>query len=323
MVERVGAAESIEDATRWILDVLEDVIPAGIKAFILLEDDGATLRIRAATGLDPEFIGRFERRVGTGPLADVVWSGHALGVRDAEPASEQYKDFRLDLAYASGVAAPVSAAGRHFGYLWVQSDKEDAYDLTAFNIVALCAALAGEVISHMQTRMECALHVPIDLETGLLRQLEFARRLSGEVERARRGDLPVSVIVMRLDGLHQLKAVGGRALVVDAIKDLARVVRGTLRGIDLLGSGGPDRMEACLPDTAADDAVRAAERVRSELVKACAASWPEYALVPDIGVAAFPDDADDSRALMARAVEAAVMARKDGEGRVTRYVARA
>jgi len=312
MIERAGAAETIEDATRWILDVLDDIVSADVMAFVLLEDDGVTLRIKTASGIESDEISRFERSVGTGILADVVWSGRAHGIREADPSSDEYKELRLGRAFKSGVVAPVGIGGRHFGYLWVQADADDAFGIDQFNIVALSASLAGEVISHILARTECALHVPVDLDTGLLRHVEFSRRLSSEVERARRAGMPVSVVMLRLDGLHKIRARGGKAAVSAAFKELTRVARATLRGVDFLGLGAQDKIEVCLPDTPPDDALKAAERVRSRLVADFAERHPDIGLTIGVGLAAFPDNADEGRAVVARATEAALASHRGG-----------
>jgi diguanylate cyclase (GGDEF)-like protein len=313
MIERAGAAETIDDATRWILDVLDDIVPADVMAFVLLEDDGVTLRIRTAIGLASEDIAHFERSVGTGILADVVWSGRTHGIREADPSSTEYKELRLGRAFKSGVVAPVGIAGRNFGYLWVQSERDSAFDVDHFNIVALSSSLAGEVISHIQARTECALHVPVDLDTGLLRHVEFLRRLSSEVERASRGSVPVSVLILRLDGLHRLRAKGGKAAVGAAFKDITRLARSTLRGVDFLGLGGQDRIEVCLPDTPSEDAIKAAERVRARLAEMFGDQrYVGYKLSIGAGVAAFPANATDGRAALARATEAALASHRAG-----------
>jgi diguanylate cyclase (GGDEF)-like protein len=312
MIERAGAAETVEDATRWILDVLEDIVPADVKAFVMLEDDGVTLRIKTASGIEPDAIGRFERSVGTGILAEVVWSGRAHGIREADPASDEYKELRLDRAFKSGVVAPVGIGGRHFGYLWVQADTADAFDLTQFNIVALSASLAGEVISHIIARSECALHVPVDLETGLLRHVEFSRRLSAEIARAGRGGMPVSVMMLRLDGLHRIRSRGGKAAVTAALREFTRLTRGTLRGVDFLGLGAQDKIEVCLPDTPPDDSLKAADRVRAKLVQNFGERHADAQLTLGVGVAAFPDNGLDGRAVLARATEAALASHRGG-----------
>ena len=152
MIERAGAAETIEDALRWILDILDGVVPGEVKAFLLLQEDGATLRVKTARGLSTEFIGRFEKTVEGGALADVVWGGRVRGVREADPSSDEYRDFRLERAFGSGVAAPVGVAARRYGHLWVQSDKPLVYTLTHLSLVSLAGSLAGEVVGHIRAR---------------------------------------------------------------------------------------------------------------------------------------------------------------------------
>jgi diguanylate cyclase (GGDEF)-like protein len=318
MIERAGSAETAEEALRWILDILDEMVPGEVKAFLLLDDDGMTLRVKTAKGLEPEFMGRFERQVGGGVLADVVWGGRVRGLRQVDPSSEEYKQMRLDRAFKSAVAAPAGAVGRSIGCLCVQSEREDDYNLEHLNLVALAANLAGEVVSHMRARSECARLQPLDAETGLLRHVQFTKRLGEEIARARRTRLPTSVLLVHLDGLAKLRAAGGREPADEVVRELARIARSTLRGVDFLGRESLGRVEVCLPDTGADAAVVAGRRLLEEVDRFSGERWPEAGLRASVGVATFPDDVDDARALLARASEAVVAARRAGSDHVVR-----
>jgi len=319
MVERAGAAESIDDALRWILDILHDVVPGDTKAFLLLQEDGATLRVRTAIGLEPEFIGRFEKPVEGGIIADVIWGGHVRGIREADPSSDEYKELRLDRVYGSGLAAPVGAGARRFGYLWVQSEKDFAYALKHMNLVSLAGSLAGEVVSHISARAECARLVPIELETGLLRHIEFMRRLAQEIERAKRNGKPVSAMLLHIEGLVRVRARGGRPRVDEVVREVARVARAGLRGVDFLGHQGGGRIEICVPDTPAGDALIAARRLREDIMELGRKTWPGSPVGATFGIAEHPSDAADARELVANASTAALSARQSEGEQVIRY----
>ncbi|MHC4248423.1 MAG: sensor domain-containing diguanylate cyclase [Planctomycetota bacterium] len=319
MVERAGAAETIDDALRWILDILDDVVPGDVKAFLLLQEDGATLRVKTGIGLEPEFIGRFEKPVEGGIVADVIWGGHVRGVREADPSSDEYKELRLDRTYGSGLAAPVGAGARRFGYLWVQSEKDFAYALKHMNLVSLAGSLAGEVVSHISARAECAKLVPIELETGLLRHIEFMRRLSLEIDRAKRNDNVVSVILLHVEGLVRVRARGGRPRVDEVVREVARVARAALRGVDFLGHQGGGRIEICVPETPTGDALIAARRLREDIMQLGRETWPGSPVGASLGIAEFPADAEDARGLVANASTAALAARQSEGEHVVRY----
>ena len=319
MVERAGAAETIDDALRWILDILDDVVPGDAKAFLLLQEDGATLRVKTAIGLEPEFIGRFERPVEGGITADVIWGGHVRGVREDDPSSDEYKELRLDRVFGSGLAAPVGAGARRFGYLWVQSEKDFAYALKHMNLVSLAGSLAGEVVSHISARAECARLVPIELETGLLRHIEFMRRLSLEIERAKRNSDVVSAMLLHIEGLVRVRARGGRPRVDEVVREVARVAKGALRGVDFLGHQGGGRIEIGVPDTPAGDAIIAARRLREGIMDLGRKTWPGSPIGASIGVAEYPADGEDARDLVGHASTAALAARQSEGEHVIRY----
>lgn len=318
-VERAGSAATVEEALRWLLDFAADFLPGEVSAFLLLEEGGLAIRVRLARGLESAFVAGFERPVGHGVLANVVWSGQTHAVRYADPSSDTYKELRLDRAFGSGIAAPVSSGGRPFGYFWVQSEQKNAYDLEHLNTAGLVGTVAGEVLSHLEMRRECARLVPIEPETGLLRQLKLAERLSEEIERARRHGRPVSALMVHVQGLGKIRMKEGSAAAEETVKELARVARQNLRGIDLLGRAGPERVAACLPDTSPEEALKAGERLQKEIEELLKERRPESKLRVAVGVAAFPEDAEDARGLLMRLAEAALKASRGGVGPVVRF----
>ncbi len=319
MIERAGVADNAAQALRWILDILDEIVPGEVKAFLVLDDEDHVLRVATATGLDKEFVGRFERPVGSGVLAEVVWGGHVRGIRKADPSSEQYKELRLDRAFGSGVAAPAGAGGRQLGCLWVQADKVDAFGLSDLTLMSIAARLAGYALALARMREECARLVPMEPETGLLRHLEFLRRLAVEIDRAKRGDRPVSVLIVHLEGLTHLRAKLGKRAAVEAVCEISRILRSSLRGVDLVGRESSARIEACLPETAPEAALVVAERLHSEFDRFSRETWPETHVGTSIGIAAFPEDGEEARGLVAGAARAELAARR-ADSRVMRAV---
>ncbi len=319
MTDRAGAAHTVEEALRWILDLMGEAVPGEVRAFLLLDPGGMTLRIKSAEGIDAGFMASFERPVGTGILADVLWGGRVRGVRSADPSTDEYRELRLDRAFKSGIAAPLGAAGHRLGYLWVQSDADDRYDLEHLNLVAIAANLAGEVAAHIRARDECARHVPIEIATGLLRHVEFERRLGLEVERARRSESGLGLLMVHIEGLAKLKP---GADLDECMGEMVDVARRDLRGADFLGRHSAARFEVCLPDASASDALEAAKRLHGKLVALSAGTEAEKSVKTLMGVAVFPHDATDVRGLVTSAGKSVLVARRPGSDRVVRLSGR-
>jgi diguanylate cyclase (GGDEF)-like protein len=145
------------------------------------------------------------------------------------------------------------------------------------------------------------------------------RRLSLEIDRAKRSDNVVSSILLHIEGLIRVRARGGRPRVDEVVREVARVARGSLRGIDFLGHQGGGRIEICMPDTPAGDAIIAARRLREDIMKLGRKTWPGSPIGASLGIAEYPGDAADARELMANASSAALAARQSEGEHVIRY----
>lgn len=317
MLERSGTAGGVEQALRWLLEQLDEVIE-GVKAFILLEPDGETLHIMSASGLSAEFIGNFERSVGHGLLGEVVLGGRLRGIREADPSSEDYLDLKLEHPFGSALAAPLSSGNMHLGYLWVESAKPHAFELSDLNLTSVTGLIAGGIISHMRIVSECASLMPVDKTTGLLRNAEFTRRVRLEVQRAKRTDGTVSLLMLHVDGLTRIRARSGDEEVQRIEKELARTFSAALRGIDFVGIQSSGRMFACLPDATPDAALVAANRTM-ELMSGVVSADTESLLNIHVGLSNFPKDCESGSSLIATAADATHTARKLNNNTVVQY----
>lgn len=105
--------------------------------------------------------------------------------------------------------------------------------------------------------------------TGLGNRLALEERLEGEVARARRSGGRLSLIVGDLDGFKRLNDDLGHAGGDDCLRRVAERLRETARAADECFRWGGDEFVVLLPDTGAEDARSAAERVSSAVEGVC------------------------------------------------------
>jgi len=91
-----------------------------------------------------------------------------------------------------------------------------------------------------------------DPQTKTARRDHFLRRLRSESEAARRDGVPLSLLMVCVDGLLRLQAVGDQAVVDKVLHQTARLVEGALRSRDFVARYTDDTFAVILPDTSAD-----------------------------------------------------------------------
>jgi diguanylate cyclase (GGDEF)-like protein len=256
---------------------------------------GADLRIPIGEGL----LGGVAER-GEPQLGRVPDGGRELS--SAEPTCQTY------------IAVPFSGSGQILGVLALYdrlgADDFDDGDLVTLRTFAGQAAVAVENVLLHRDAQRLSLADPV---TGLWNRRYLAVSLRREVERASRFGRPLAVLALDLDRFRELDDGRGQQAGDAVLAEIAGLVLGVLREVDLVFRRGGERFVVLLPETGARGASRAAERIcaalRDEPVRLgavlvhCTAS---------IGVAVYPDHAETSDALLDRADQALGAAKTAG-----------
>lgn len=152
----------------------------------------------------------------------------------------------------------------------------------------------------------------IDPLTGAHSRRQFFLFAEAEFARSRRAQVPLSVLLVDVDGLRRINDAQGHDAGDRALQAVAAACRGDLRDYDTLARHGGDSFAVLLPQTGSDTAVTIGERVRTAV-----AALPAQPLSVTVGVAtASAGDELSVDALMAMAEEALARAQQAGRNRV-------
>jgi diguanylate cyclase (GGDEF)-like protein len=185
--------------------------------------------------------------------------------------------------------------------------------------------LAPLVLLHRALSLpQLEIEARMDPKTDLYNARHFSAALGEEVERSRRIETPLSLLVIDLDLLRDINNRFGHLAGDVVIQGIARIFRANLRLGDIGARFGGEEFCIVLRDTAAEEAAATAERIRqlveTERFHVDTSAEPIRATV-SIGVATFPDDAANPRDLLHHADLAAYRAKAAGRNRVVAYAA--
>jgi len=98
-------------------------------------------------------------------------------------------------------------------------------------------------------------------------------------------------------------------------------LKASVRDVDLCGRYGGEEFVVVLPATSQAGAVKVAERIREAVAEHCFSLGGQEAsrLTVSLGVASYPDDAQDLEALIADADLALYRSKQGGRNRVSAY----
>jgi diguanylate cyclase (GGDEF)-like protein len=204
-----------------------------------------------------------EEIAGTGDPGAYEKALHAaeLAVMDAGTVAE------IQIGNASALAAPLAATEGGDRVLAIVSVARgdrgfQPQEKELFSYLTSQAAVSVENVDLHETVQRQAV---TDELTGLFNHRRFQEVMSAEVERARRYDQEMGLIMLDLDNFKQINDTYGHVQGDMVLREVARVLRQSARDVDEPARYGGEEMAVALPQTDLDGAYRFAERVRRRI----------------------------------------------------------
>ena len=173
----------------------------------------------------------------------------------------------IQIGGASAMAAPLSATEAGDRVLAIVSvargDRPFAQaERELFAYLTSQAAVSVENVDLHETVQRQAV---TDELTGLFNHRRFQEVMAAEVERARRYDAEMGLIMLDIDNFKRVNDTYGHMQGDMVLREVARVLRQSAREIDEPARYGGEEMAVALPQTDLDGAYRFAERVRQRI----------------------------------------------------------
>jgi len=149
-----------------------------------------------------------------------------------------------------------------------------------------------------------------DEVTGLYNRRFFSIRLEEEMQRHRRFNHPVSVVLMDLDGFKAVNDELGHAVGDETLRDVAQILVKHSRGINVVARYGGDEFAVLLVETS-----RAGARLYADRIRQVISTFPfshGKRITASFGIASLPDDEVSTSEDLVRAADDALYAAKRG-----------
>ncbi len=225
------------------------------------------------------------------------------------------KQFLSQFKFLSGMLVPLIYHDRNIGSMFLQdctTDREWSIDNTA--LIGSLADLITVAIEHANLHEEKKQQAVTDGLTGIANRRYFNESFTKEFERAKRYGNCLSLAVFDLDFLKKINDTYGHNVGDEAIKVIGRVLSNSCRAVDVAARFGGEEFCLLLPDTDEEDALNLAERVRN-LIYETHIEGPGN-VSASVGVATYPQHANEQDELFAAADQALYAAKHSGRNKV-------
>lgn len=324
IISSLALTEGQTELIRQVLEMGADLVNATSGSLMRIDDRGENLHIEAAIGMNLNLARSLNLKVGKGIAGRVALNGTPLLVNDIEKANLGQGVNRPRFKTKSFISLPLKFKEQVLGVLNL-ADKKDQGLFTEADLDLLTTFVehAAAMIVRTLSLERAAVLEKLSLTdplTELYNRRFLEKRMEEELNRSVRQGLSLTVMMIDLDHFKLYNDYNGHIAGDKALKKTAKILRNSVRDMDMVTRFGGEEFCIILPGTVKREAIFVAERVRRGIECEPFAGEEELPLgrlTTSIGLAAFPEDGDTATALIHAADVALYQAKTDGRNRIT------
>lgn len=322
VARQLGSSLELSKVLREVTELVS--VSMGVDQFtvMLLEEDDA-LKIAASFGLDAARCSSFRLKMGEGASGIAAQTREPVYIADIQSDPRFVRGPDDPEGDSSLLCVPMLCRDRFVGILNFSRMRKDAFsdsDIVLLQLLTSQVALAvlnAQLYTSMRSQ---SAHDPV---TGCLRERHLSERIDLELLRARRLTHPLSLLVVEVDGCEDIARERGAQLAEAIMRKVADICRTSARGTDTVGRLGGQALLVALPNCQKREAETFAEMLRRS-VEQCrdfgeVAGEQAPRVTLSVGVAAWPEDAEERERLVAAADGACGAAKAAGRNRTALF----
>ena len=242
----------------------------------------------------------------------------------AEEANHELVDMKLrNLGISQFACVPLRGRDHAVGALLVDNiATKKSISNSDLRRLMMLADHAGLALENAQSYNQIVITSQQDSLTKLWNHGHFQKLLQESIKDARATKKAVSLVVFDVDDFKSYNDSFGHQAGDKALEFISRSAKTVMRRMDYVARYGGEEFAAVLPGTTKSEALKLAERLREVIEKETSNSWqtimPKKVTI-SVGVATFPDDAEDKEKLIFCADGALYEAKRLGKNQIRGY----
>lgn len=307
---------SLDQIVEKILSIVQQILSYKNFSILILSEDKDALELRAKIeGGKTVRYDQTQRFNLTGVWGEVVRKASPERILDVQSDPREVLGEKRDTR--SQLSVPLIVGGEVYGILNAESQQIGAFLDQHERFLSILANHAALAIENFQLHSKTEELTIIDELTRAYNYRYFRQRLEEEFKRAKRYHQPLSLMMMDIDWFKKCNDTYGHRFGNVVLKELVKICNKCVRDVDVLCRYGGEEFVVILPQTAKEDAKQIGERIR--------VSFGQHLIELDkiktrvtisIGIATFPEDAEEAENLIEKVDQALYQAKGHGKNQV-------
>ncbi len=242
---------------------------------------------------------------------------HISGIQEKyKNAKDPLKSILEIIQLKSFLAVPLVARGQVIGSLCIhQCDRNRKFLDKEIEFAKRVASEASVAVLNADLFAKVEYQAQRDSLTNIYNHAYFQTALHHEVERAKRTEADLSVIMIDLDHLKTINDKFGHSAGDEAITLVSGKLEQCLRQMDIVSRYGGDEFAILLPETNIEAAELISKRILDTLNRTVHPQWGP--LSASIGVSGTPHETRNKEQILKAADDTMYISKKEGRNRVT------
>lgn len=308
IVRTIHGALDLGELTNAVKAVLEEVLGIGTYSLTIFSNDNREFLFQVDKNLSAATMRRIINEMDEQQpewMTNAEAARKVVGLRTREHAPLSF--MCIPLHSHKSMAGSLCAPSEDFSRLTER-------DLDVIFVITMQIAIAIE--SNRLYRLTKELSIT-DETTDVYNFRHFQRRMNVELERSKRYQRPVSLVIMSVDGFSDFEKRFGKERAEGALRDIGSILKGHLRKVDTIARYGESEFALILPETDEVGALVVAEKVRKAVADYLFVGEKErdQKLTVSLGAACYPQHVANPAEFIPKTKEALTQAQGMGKNK--------
>lgn len=268
MAKGITSAASVAETIREVQRHVGSIFAPRNWSILLTDPNTGGLRFHEVEGEGAESLRGKQLPPGKGIAGWIAENAAPLIVEnvDRDERFDPTMDETIGFKTRSIIGVPLLHRSKVFGVIElinkINGTPFSALDLKVLVTIADFAAIAIQRAYYIAALKRIAVTDPM---TGVLNRRGMERALDREVERCRRKESPITILMFDVDNFKEINDTQGHLQGDQVLQDLAEILKMNVRKMDILCRYGGDEFAVIMPEAETADAERVRQRINAHL----------------------------------------------------------